>query len=202
MQGQINIHHGSFQLDMFTSGIVSKVGAQAFTVWCALKSHSKFQNGLCWPGMRCLMKETGLASGTVQKSIKTLEEFHLLRTWIEGRSRHYVPRERMDVKKSGKPLCTIVIDYTPTTLNKRLLEIRLALETGNKNSNTFANVEVIPYPGFMWDGTTGILHATKTPAADVAPKKTSQEKTENPFAERIEKLAQRASKRDLKQLKK
>jgi DNA-binding transcriptional regulator YhcF (GntR family) len=137
MQGRINTTFGTYQADLFESGLVAEIGANAFAVWCAIKAHSDFNNGVSWPSIRRLMRQTGLASATVQRALSGLEKSYLLRSTVKGQRRYYVARERLDVKLGDRTLCTIVVDYVPKILRHRLTQIKAALESGEGKANVF-----------------------------------------------------------------
>jgi hypothetical protein len=166
MQGQINTTFGRYQADLFESGLVAEIGPSAFSVWCAIKSHSNFNSGISWPSIRRLMLLTGLASATVQTAIARLSSAHLLRSTVKGKRRFYVARERLDVRLGERTLCSIVIDYVPTSLRKRLDQIKGALEEGKSDHAAFADVEIIPGRGFTWDSKANVLRAA-IPAVEV-----------------------------------
>jgi hypothetical protein len=194
MQGQINTTFGTYQADLFESGLVAEIGTSAFVVWCAIKTHSDFNSGLSWPGIRRLMKLTGLASATVQKALSGLEDAHLLRSKVKGQRRYYVARERLDVKIGDCTLCTIVVDYLPKTLHERLKKIKAALQIGEVNPVAFADVEIIPGAGFTWDSKAGVLRAA-IPVSEISrlPDPLSDEEL-SPLALRAKQIPRRKSK--------
>ena len=142
--------------------MAATIGLNAFGVWIAIKSHADYNTGECWPGMRRLGDLTGLSTGTVQKAVKTLVDAKLLRIVSEGagaRSTRYVARERLDVRLGERVLCTIVIDYVPMRLRTQLDNISNALKSGKSDPEAFANCEIIPGSGFVWDESAGVLKA-------------------------------------------
>lgn len=168
-QGDIDTTFQTQQRDMFTSGLAARIGTHAFVVWCAIKSHSDFQTGEAWPGIRRLMALTGLASATAQKAVKTLLGNHLLRVVRKrGRSQIYIARERLDVRVGQQVICTIVIDYVPSQMRKRLLGLKGATGTQIANADVWADVEILPGPGMKYDPssqtTKGRLLASDVPA--------------------------------------
>lgn len=191
MQGQINTTFGTFQADLFDSGLAAEIGANAFIVWCAIKGHSDFNNGVSYPGIRRLMEKTGLASATVQKALKRLEESHLLRSWVKRKRRYYVARERLDVKIGSRTLCTIVVDYIPSTLREQLKDIKSALETGKSPPQVLATAEITPGAGFTWDAASGMLRTTIL-ADEITKERRAQP---NPYEAQIAELAKRSEKR-------
>ena len=157
MQGRINTSFATYQADLFESGLVAQIGTNAFAVWSAIKAHADFQTGVSWPSIRRLMELTGLASATVQKSLRTLQDANLLRSEIRGKSRYYLARERLDVSLGAVTLCTVVVDYVPAKLRGQLGRVREALESGKPDPEAFAAVEIVPGPGFVWDDKAKVL---------------------------------------------
>lgn len=162
MKGEIDTSFETLQRDLFASGIAARIGMNAFGVWIAIKSHADYNTGECWPGMRRIAKLTGLSLGAVSNSVEKLLEAKLLRIIEsgEGRKSHrYVARERLDVKLGDRVLCTIVLDYVPARLRKQLDHIEESLRTGHNAADAFADCEIIPGPGFVWDAASGSLRA-------------------------------------------
>lgn len=173
MKGQINSTFGTFQADMFESGLAAEVGANPFFIWLAIKAHADFQTGEAWPSIRRLAEITGLSAMTVQKAITTLETARLLRIKKRGNqkvSTRYIARERLDIKLGTQLICSIVVDYIPSQTRKKLERVKSSLKTGEHDPEAFAQVEIIPGEGFIWDATTGTLknqiHASKLPTAE------------------------------------
>ena len=99
---------------------------------------------------------TGLASASVQGSIKTLEQAHLLRVTRLGKKNIYVARERMDVRVGSRIICTIVVDYVPNTMRERLAKLKEAALAGDMDSeDVWADVDVLPGPGMVYDKGSG-----------------------------------------------
>lgn len=180
MKGEIDTSFETLQRDLFASGIAANIGMNAFGVWIAIKSHADYNTGECWPGMRRLADLTGLSTGTVQKTIKTLVDARLLRIVSSGsgaRSTRYVARERIDVRLGERVLCTIVVDYVPVRLRKQLDDISSALKSGKSSPETFAACEIVPGRGFIWDQEAAVLRAdiphSEIPEPDVDPETAS-----------------------------
>ena len=191
MQGRINTTFGTYQADLFESGLVAQIGPNSFATWSAIKAHSDYQTGIAWPSIRRLMLLTGLASATVQKCLDTLETSHLLRSEVKNKRRYYVARERLDVSIGSRVLCTIVVDYVPASMRDTLKRVKDALANGG-DADVFALVDIIPGDGFAWDETAKILRAS-IPASEI------------PTPENVEQLADvgaRIAKRAQKLLKK
>lgn len=160
MDGKIDSTFGTFQRDMFESGLAAEIGANGFIIWVAIKTHADFNTGVAWPSIRRLAAITGLSDKTVQKVIKELEQANLLRIVQSGNQRtstRYIARERLDVRLGNRLLCRIVIDYVPQAIRQQLHKISETLKTGERNPEAFSQVEIIPGEGFTWNPTKGTL---------------------------------------------
>lgn len=195
MQGQINTSFATYQADLFESGLVAKIGANAFAIWAAIKAHSDYQTGESWPSVRRLMELTGVASATVQKALRTLEDNQLLRSEMRGRRRIYIARERLDVALGGRVLCTIVLDYVPAKFRERLARVKESIRTGEPDAEAFSQVELIPGEGFAWDASRGLLRAS-IPVTDLPPLPDSSEPA-GELVERVRAIAARARQKQL-----
>ncbi len=166
MQGAIDTSFETLQRDLFASGLAAEIGMNAFGVWLAIKSHADFNTGEAWPGMRRLAELTGLSLGSVVKSVRRLVDARLLRIAMVAsgsnsrRGNTYVARERMDVRLGDRVLCTIVLDYVPATMRSRLDAIERGLTKGKAAAEVFAQCEIIPGKGFVWDADVGMLRAS------------------------------------------
>lgn len=171
MQGTLDTTFGTFQRDLFESGLVAQIGANSFAVWTAIKSHADFQTGKAWPSIRRLCDLTGLTDKTVSRCLETLQTAHLLRIVEKGtrrKSTRYVARERMDVRLGNRLLCTIVVDYVPAKLRHTLHRLGETMKTGESNPEAWADVEIVPADGFTWNPSRGVLEA-KIPVASLPP---------------------------------
>jgi DNA-binding Lrp family transcriptional regulator len=170
MKGKIDASFQTEQRDMFASGIVAEIGVNAYAVWSAIKYHADFQTGEAWPGMRRLGELVGLSKSAVDRAVDALEAAKLLRVVKSSNKRRgqtYVARERMAVRLGSRVLCTIVIDYVPAKMRGTLDKIEKALE-GKAGSEAFADVEIIPGEGFLWDATENVLRG-RIEAREVPP---------------------------------
>ena len=173
MEGHINTSFATYQSDLFESGLVAQIGVNSFAIWSAIKAHSDYNTGVSWPSIRRLMELTGLASATVQKALRSLEEHRLLRSEVKGQRRFYLARERLDIRLGQRVICTIVVDYVPAKLRSKLSRVKAALETGENDADAFAQVEILPGPGFVWDDKAKVLRAaikaSELPPSDEQP---------------------------------
>ena len=192
MQGRINTSFATYQADLFESGLVAQIGTNSFALWSAIKAHADYQTGLAFPSIRRLMELTGLASATVQKSLKTLEDARLLRSEVKGRMRYYIARERLDISLGSRVLCTVVVDYVPAKLRNQLAKVREALETGKDDPETFASVEIIPGAGFVWDSKANVLRGTVS--ASEMPANVEKDAQSTHISELIERARRNAPK--------
>jgi len=180
MEGRIDSTFGTFQRDMFESGLVSEIGANCFVIWIAIKTHADFNTGTAWPSVRRIAEITGLSSMTVQKAIKDLQTHHLLKVVKSGNQRQstrYIARERLDVRLGNILLCRIVMDYIPAKIRGTMNSIQQTLKTGERNPDAFTQVEIIPGEGFVWNAQTGTLQ-TDIAIKDLPSRDTTEFDTE------------------------
>lgn len=156
VRGSIDISYQTQQRDMFASGLASRIGVYAYTVWSAIKFHSDFNTGGCWPGIRRLCSLTGICDQKLQESIRVLESAYLLRVIKKrGRTNHYVARERMDVRVGNRIVCSVVVDYIPAQMRQKLEMLKGAARGEVGKEDVWAQVEIIPGEGMRLDQVTG-----------------------------------------------
>jgi predicted transcriptional regulator len=156
---------------MFASGIVAEIGVNAYAVWHGIKFYADFNTGEAFPGMRTLGAKIGLSKDSVNRAIEKLIEARMVRV-VKGhtkrRGQTYIARERMSVTIGATNLCTIVIDYVPENLRGKIKRLGEALESGKNDPEAFAEVEIIPGDGFVWDEGSktlrGRLKASEVPS--------------------------------------
>ena len=176
------------QRDLFESGLVAEIGANAFAVWMALKWHSDYATGQAFPGVRRLAEMVGLNKDTVSRCLHTLEEAKLLRTQARGRGKTYIPRERLDVRLGDVVACHVVVDYVPAKLREKLIGMETALESGRGLADeAFVDVEIIPGPGFEWDPESRSLKG-RVPARALAGMEPKRKGPPPEIREQMEKL--------------
>lgn len=181
MEGRIDSTFGTFQRDMFESGLVSEIGANCFVIWIAIKTHADFNTGKAWPSIRRIAEITGLSNMTVQKALKDLQTAHLLKivqTGNQRQSTRYIARERLDVRLGNRLLCRIVMDYIPSKIKANMHQIRETLKSGERNPEAFTQVEIIPGDGFIWNASTGTLQS-QIPIKDIPARMNDEFDTES-----------------------
>lgn len=171
MQGRIDTSFTTEQRDLFASGTVAEIGVTAYAVWQAIKFYADYNTGKAFPGMRTLAAKLGVGTATIKRSIDTLIAAKLLRlvdkSSVQGRKGHtYIARERMRVTIGARTICTVIVDYIPATIRHRLTELHAHLNQ-DTDAAEWADVEIIPGPGFAWDQDAGLLrgslHASELP---------------------------------------
>ena len=92
---------------------------------------------------------------------------------VQGHSKRrgqtYIARERMSVTVGAATLCTIVIDYVPEKLRGQIKRLGESFKTGEHDPEAFAEVEIIPGEGFVWDEKTKTLRGKVAASALPAP---------------------------------
>lgn len=181
MEGKIDSTFGTFQRDMFESGLVSEIGANCFVIWIAIKTHADFNTGTAWPSIRRIASITGLSDKTVQKALRDLQAAHLLKVTRSGNQRQstrYIARERLDVRLGDRLLCRIVMDYVPSKIKATMHSVTETLRSGERNPEAFADVEIIPGEGFRWNAESGTLQA-QIPIREIPAREQSTVNMEN-----------------------
>lgn len=170
MEGRIDSSFTTEQRDLFASGIVAEIGVTAYAVWHGIKFYADYNTGKAFPGMRTIAAKLGISTGSVSNAIKSLEAAKMLRV-VQGHSKRrgqtYIARERMSVTVGSVTICTIVIDYVPERLRGQIKRLGESFKTGENDPGAFADVEIIPGEGFLWDDKTktlrGRVEAAKLP---------------------------------------
>lgn len=173
MEGRIDSSFTTEQRDLFASGIVAEIGVSAYAVWHAIKYYADYNTGKAFPGMRTIAAKLGISVGSVSNAIKSLEAARMLRivqSHSKRRGQTYIARERMSVTIGSTTLCTIVIDYVPERLRGQIKRLGESFKTGEHDPEAFAEVEIIPGEGFIWDEATktlrGRMEASQMPLPD------------------------------------
>ena len=170
MEGRIDSSFTTEQRDLFASGIVAEIGTNAYAVWHGIKFYADYNTGKAFPGMRALGAKLGISAPTVMRAIDVLINARMLRV-VQGHSKRrgqtYIARERMSVTVGATTLCTIVIDYVPEKMRGQIKRLGESFKTGEHDPEAFAEVEIIPGEGFVWDEKTkslrGRVEASKLP---------------------------------------
>jgi DNA-binding transcriptional regulator YhcF (GntR family) len=198
MEGRIDSSFTTEQRDLFASGLVAEIGVNAYAVWQAIKYYADFKTGEAFPGMRTLGQKLGLGKSTVDRAIDRLEAAKLVRVTknhTKRRGQTYIARERLRVTLGQTVLCTIIVDYVPNTLRQRLSRIEQALVTGEADPEAFAEVEIIPGDGFVWDEKAGVLRG-KVAAKEIPPDRNDSDEYHRMLGQSIlEKIAPSMAKR-------
>ncbi len=181
MMGQVDGTFTTEQRDLFASGLVAEIGVSAYAVWSAIKYYADLNTGEAFPGIRALGDKLGIGKSTVQRAIETLEAHKMLRivkSHSKRRGQTYIARERLSVRVGSRVLCVIVLDYVPARMRGKITRLSHSLETGEHDDEAWADVEIIPGPGFEWDATAGLLRgrvaASELPAAPAQDDATRQ----------------------------
>lgn len=172
MEGRIDSSFTTEQRDLFASGIVAEIGVSAYAVWHAIKYYADYNTGKAFPGMRTVAAKLGIGVGSVSRAIEALEKAKMLRivqNHTKRRGQTYIARERMSVTVGTTTLCTIVIDYVPERLRGQIKRIGESFKTGEHDPEAFAEVEIIPGEGFIWDEKSKTLKGKVAASALPAP---------------------------------
>ncbi|WP_298236012.1 hypothetical protein [uncultured Azohydromonas sp.] len=160
IRGDIDTTYLTQQRDAFASGLVAKVGPNAYSVWMAIKSHADWNTGEAWCGVRRIAEMAGMSPMTAQRAIKALLSEHLLRVVRkDGQKVIYIARERMDVRLGAIKVATIAIDYVPNSMRERLAEMKERASRGELidlgSDDVHAYYSIIPNPDAKHDPASG-----------------------------------------------
>lgn len=158
LSGTIDSTFTTSQRDLFLSGVVAEIGANAFAVWHAIKVYADYNTGKAFPGMRRLGKDVGMSAATVKRAVDILETNKMLRiveNHTKKKGQTYNARERLSIRFGEILICTIVVDYVLAQIKDKLRNIKEALKVGESSPDLSAMVEIIPAPGFLFDQSTG-----------------------------------------------
>lgn len=182
LHGTIDSTFTTSQRDLFLSGVVAEIGVNAFTVWHAIKVYADFNTGEAFPGMRKLAKDVGMSAASVMRAVDVLITNKMLRvvkSHTKKKGQTYIARERLAIRFGDILICTIVVDYVPAQIKDKLKNIKEALKVGESSGDLFAQVEIIPASGFLFDQTTGTFKGSI--ALDSLPsQRKSKQKIEKP----------------------
>jgi DNA-binding transcriptional regulator YhcF (GntR family) len=155
LTGQIDSTFTTQQRDLFASGFVAEIGVNAYGVWSAIKFYADFKTGEAFPGMREIGRKVGLSKDTVNRAVEVLKKAHLLRvvdnSKFKRKGQTYIARERLAIRVGQQVVCVVVIDYVPENIRKRINKINNSLKLGENDPDVWAEVEIIPGAGFLWD---------------------------------------------------
>lgn len=180
--GTIDSTFTTSQRDLFVSGVVAEIGANAFAVWHAIKVYADFNTGKAFPGMRRLGIDVGMSAATVKRAVDVLETNKLLRiveNHTKKKGQTYIARERLSIRFGDILICTIVVDYIPAKIKDKLKNIKEALKVGESSGDLFAQVEIIPASGFLFDQTTGTFKGAIA-VENLPAQRKSKQKIEKP----------------------
>jgi DNA-binding MarR family transcriptional regulator len=171
IRGQIDSSFTTDQRDLFASGIVAEIGVTAYAVWHGIKYYADYNTGEAFPGMRTLGQKLGVSKDTINRAIDSLVQARMLRVvkpHTKRKGQTYIARERMTVRVGSAVLCTILIDYVPERLRGQVKRVTDAISAGKDDPEAFAEVEIIPGDGFVWDESSkslrGRIEASQLPA--------------------------------------
>lgn len=187
LHGTIDSTFTTSQRDLFLSGVVAEIGVNAFTVWHAIKVYADFNTGEAFPGMRKLAEDVGMSAASVMRAVDVLITNKMLRvvkSHTKKKGQTYIARERLAIRFGDILICTIVVDYVPAQIKDKLKNIKEALKVGESSGDLFAQVEIIPASGFLFDQTTGTFKGSI--AIDSLPsQRKSKQKIEKPNLNRF-----------------
>lgn len=117
---------------MFSNGDVAKLGASAFTLYCAIKAHTSFKTGESFPSHKRLKDLTGLSEATIKRALAELTEAEYVGLEKRGRKNWYTLREKVVIQDGhGRPTAVATWDYLPASVQAAVADLRNVLVTGD-----------------------------------------------------------------------
>jgi len=117
---------------MFDAGDVAKIGPYAFTVYAVIKSHAGFHNGIAFPGIEVISKQSGVSIAQVKRSLQVLQNAGFISIARPGRSNRYTLHERVQITApDGCPEAVASWDYTPDGVQRAVAELKKLLTAGD-----------------------------------------------------------------------
>jgi DNA-binding PadR family transcriptional regulator len=126
---------------MFLQGTVAEIGGTAFTVYCAIKAHADFNEGISFPSQKLIANQTGFSERQVIKSLKVLEEHGLLEKTKENKHNVYRLKEKI-VFETAEERIMATWDYLPATLRKARQELHHFVVTGEFKDAKIINITI------------------------------------------------------------
>lgn len=90
--GTIDSTFTTSQRDLFLSGRIAEIGANAFVVWHAVKGYADYNTGKGFPSMQKIGDDIGLSAATVKREVDVLSLSKKMLRIVENHT-----------KKKGKP---------------------------------------------------------------------------------------------------
>jgi hypothetical protein len=127
---------------MFLQGTVAEIGLSAWGVWCCIKAHCDFHNGLSIPSEAVIAKQTGLSERQVKRSLKILVEHNLLEKHKEWKHNVYRLREKIVLEdKDGVARAIATWTYLPAVLRKARQELQNFVLKGDTKDAKIVNIK-------------------------------------------------------------
>jgi DNA-binding transcriptional regulator YhcF (GntR family) len=121
---------------LFLQGTVAEIGCSAFTLYCAIKAHADFHDGVSIPSQKDLATQTGLSERQIQNSLKVLEQHGLLEKKKEWKRNVYQLREKIILDGA-----VATWTYLPSGLKQARHELQNFLLTGDAKDAKVIHIE-------------------------------------------------------------
>jgi DNA-binding transcriptional regulator YhcF (GntR family) len=115
---------------------VAEIGCSAFTLYCAIKAHADFHDGVSIPSQKDLATQTGLSERQIRSSLKVLEKHGLLEKKREWKHNVYQLREKIILEGA-----VATWTYLPSSLKAARHELQNFLLTGDAKDAKIIHIE-------------------------------------------------------------
>lgn len=131
-------------------GLIAKIGAVPWAVYCVIKSHAGLETGNAWPSNARLAALVGVSVDTVQRAMKTLVEAGLINVVKKqkGNSNLYSITESIKVdEKDGTPWAVGERKYAPLGFSDFVDQLKRLAATGNMPTDKAININITVVQG-------------------------------------------------------
>lgn len=128
---------------LIDSGDAAKMGGTVFLVYCVVKRHCAFGNGLSFPSIELIAEKSGVGTRQVIRSLEKLEELGYITKHKEWRSNKYTLREQIPVtdNQSGELAAMASWDYVPDAVGATLQDLKNVMVTGDFGAAKIIKIE-------------------------------------------------------------
>ena len=126
---------------MIDQGDIARIGPYAFTVYVVIKAHANYHTGMANPSIDRIVRQSGVSSAQVKRSLAILEEAGFISKTKCGRSNSYTLREKIQILKGDQPHNLATWVYVPRRAADAIKELKVALDTDDVTCTKMLNVE-------------------------------------------------------------
>lgn len=128
---------------MIDSGDAAAMGGTVFLVYCVVKRHCAFGNGLAFPSIELIAEKSGVGTRQVIRSLEKLEELGYVTKHKEWRSNKYTLREKIPMtdNESGEVAAIASWPYIPDAVGAAVTELKNVQVSGDFGAAKIIKIE-------------------------------------------------------------